>query len=266
MNSDRGAIQDSMYVYDSRFFEQADQTAVYSADGLIRHIAAVMPIRSVLDVGCGRAVWLAQWLRHGATDVVGVDGPYIDNKQLAIPPSNFQARDVTVHFSLGRKFDLVQSLEVAEHLAAEYADTFVDNLVEHGPLIVFSAAIPGQGGEHHVNEQPWEYWRVKFASRGYEVFDFLRPRMQHDLGIYHCYRFNSLLFAHRSIIASLPSSIRASRVSPETRLANNMPALLKMRYAAVRLLPQSAVDFIARTKYRAHSIVHQWSVPSRERK
>src|SRR5205814_1764959 len=115
--------------------------------------------------------------------------------------------------------------------------TFVDNLTRHGSLIVFSAAIPGQGGEHHVNEQPWEYWRVKFADRGYEVFDFLRPRMREDRSIYHCYRFNSFIFAHRSIVPALPSSIRDSRVPPEVRLPDNMPASLRMRYAVVRMLP-----------------------------
>jgi 2-polyprenyl-3-methyl-5-hydroxy-6-metoxy-1,4-benzoquinol methylase len=143
-----------MYVYDDEFFETADRTALVAADGLIRPLAEVLPIDSVLDVGCGRGVWLAQWLRRGATTVLGIDGPYIDAARLAIPQSCFISRDLAESFSLNRKFDLVQSLEVAEHLDASSADIFVDNLVRHGSLILFSAAIPGQGGEHQVNEQP----------------------------------------------------------------------------------------------------------------
>src|SRR5580692_2807217 len=148
--------RNAMYSYDDTFFAMADRTAAASAKGLIRALAEALPANSVLDVGCGRGVWLAQWLRHGATEVLGVDGPYIDAKMLHVPGSSFLARDISQPLSLGRTFDLVQSLEVAEHLAEANAETFIDTLTRHGSVILFSAAIPGQGGEHHINEQPWE--------------------------------------------------------------------------------------------------------------
>src|SRR5262249_53080992 len=72
-------------VWAERFFHGADQTAAAAAAGLLPHIGAEMRIGSVLDVGCARGVWLAWWLRHGVPDVVGVDGPYVDPEQLAIP-------------------------------------------------------------------------------------------------------------------------------------------------------------------------------------
>jgi len=244
-----------MYVYDDEFFETADRTALVAADGLIRPLAEVLPIDSVLDVGCGRGVWLAQWLRRGATTVLGIDGPYIDAARLAIPQSCFISRDLAESFSLNRKFDLVQSLEVAEHLDAPSADIFVDNLVRHGSLILFSAAIPGQGGEHHVNEQPWEYWRVKFATRQYELFDYLRPRVRDNGDIYFCYRLNSFLFAHRSIIETLPAAVRAAHVPADIRLRDEVSPWLKLRFAAVRSLPQSMVDCMARIKYRASGLI-----------
>jgi SAM-dependent methyltransferase len=247
-----------MYVYDDGFFAQADETAAASAKGLIRHLAAELPVRSVLDVGCGRGVWLAQWLRSGATDIVGVDGPYVDVERLAISRSAFLARDVTEPFSLKRKFDLVQSLEVAEHLDPSRADTFIDNLVRHGPVILFSAAIPGQGGENHLNEQSWEYWRVKFASRQYELFDFVRPRVRDDSSIYFCYRYNSFVYAHQSVVASLPKAIRASHVPAAVPLHNELTPWLRFRFAAVRCLPRGVVDNIARVKYRARNIAIRW--------
>ena len=244
-----------MHVYDQNFFETADRTAFASADGLVRHLAEVLPVRSVLDVGCGRGVWLAQWLRRGATTVVGVDGPYIDASRLAIPQTSFFSRNIAEPFSLDQKFDLVQSLEVAEHLNEFSADIFIDNLTQHGPLILFSAAIPGQGGEHHVNEQPWEYWRRKFADHQYEVFDYLRPRVRDDKTIYFCYRFNSFLFAHRSIIETLPAAVRASHVPAELPLHDDIPPQLRLRFAAVRALPKSVVDHIARLKYRTRGLM-----------
>src|ERR1700674_5370959 len=174
-----------MYTYDDRFFATADQTAAMSAAGVIPHLAD-LHLRRSLAVGCGQGGWLAQWAKHGATELVGVDGPYVDAKKLHIPSSAFMPRDVGEPFALDRRFDLVQSLEVAEHLPEDKADTFVDNLVRHGRLVLFSAAVPGHGGEHHVNEQPLDYWRAKFAARGYEPIDFLRPRIRDNKEIYFC--------------------------------------------------------------------------------
>lgn len=246
-----------MYAYDDTFFTMADRTAAIAADGLIRRFVEALPVGSVLDIGCGRGVWLAQWLRHGASEVTGVDGPYINAEALHIPRSSFIARDVTQPFSLGRKFNLVQSLETAEHLPEASAETFVDNLVGHGSRILFSAAIPGQGGEHHINEQPWEYWRAKFAARGYELYDFLRPRISNDTTIYFCYRFNSFLFADAAGAAALPASVKQSHVPPGVAIRDLLPGWLKLRMAATRHLPPAAIDLIARLKYRANALMHR---------
>lgn len=240
-----------MHVYDHQFFETADRTAAGSADVLIPHLTREYLPRSVLDVGCGRGVWLARWRHHGAGEVFGVDGPYVDPARLAIPSAAFRAQDLSKAFSMDRTFDLVQSLEVAEHIAADHAETFVDNLVRHGSLILFSAAVPGQGGEHHINEQPWEYWRRKFAARGFEVFDYLRPLVHHDRRIHPCYRYNCFIYVHRDRIETLSEALRSARVPAERPLGDDMPALLKFRYAVTRCLPPAMIDLIARAKYRA---------------
>ena len=78
---------------------------------------------------------------------------------------------------LERRFDLVLCLEVAEHLPADSAPTLIDSLVSLGPVIVFSAAIPYQGGTHHVNEQRPEYWARHFATKEYVPVDFLRRQI-----------------------------------------------------------------------------------------
>jgi SAM-dependent methyltransferase len=150
---------------------------------------------SVLDVGCGAGTWLAAWRGAGISDVVGVDGDYVDRTKLQIPSDRFVPTELQEPFSLGRKFDLVQTLEVAEHLDETNADTFVESLARHSDTVLFSAAVPGQGGTHHVNEQWPSYWTEKFAKAGYTCYDILRPRIWADQRILWFYRQNILLFA-----------------------------------------------------------------------
>jgi hypothetical protein len=107
----------------------------------------------------------------------------------------FLPADVSEPLDLGRRFDLVQSLEVAEHLDASASDTFVDSLARHGDLVLFSAAIPGQGGRHHVHERWPSFWVQKFRAREFELFDIIRPRVWNDERIDWWYRQNVLLFA-----------------------------------------------------------------------
>ena len=68
-----------------------------------------------------------------------------------IDADEFRAADLSQPIDLGRRFDVVQSLEVAEHLPSSRASEFIGTLTSHDPLVMFSAAVPGQGGEHHIN-------------------------------------------------------------------------------------------------------------------
>src|SRR5437867_3401736 len=157
---------DGMHEYGADFYRYAASFAVASAERIVSVITAALPIRSVVDFGCAHGAWLSVWSKAGVS-VTGVDGPSVDLRYLMIDPTEFIAADLTEPIHLGRQFDLVQSLEVAEHLRAEHAERFIDTLIAHGPCVLFSAAVPGQGGEHHINEQPLEYWRWVFRKKGY---------------------------------------------------------------------------------------------------
>jgi SAM-dependent methyltransferase len=244
-----------MVIYDDRFFDTVDYTAAKTANGILSRLSGQVPIRSVLDIGCGRGAWLAWWLAHGVTDVLGVDGAYVDVDKLHVPKSSFLSFDLIQPLSLGREFDLVQSIEVAEHLPAAAADQFINNLVQHGKLIMFSAAIPGQGGSQHINEQPMEHWRSKFAARGYEVFDFLRPIVKDDRNLAFWYRHNILLYAHRSVIPSLSPAIVASRVD-ESPIPSYLPFWVRLVMLLIRPLPTSVVDWLAKLKWRVIMWMH----------
>jgi SAM-dependent methyltransferase len=246
----------ALYTYDNRFFDTADRTAAISADHVIRLLAEQLPVRSVLDLGCGRGVWLSIWQQHGAQDIQGVDGPYIDPERLHIPKAQFLARDLAQPLRLGREFDLVESLEVAEHIPEQASEQFVDSLTQHGKLILFSAATPGQGGENHINEQPPEYWQAKFAARGYELFDFLRPHLKGNQAVYLWYRHNVFVYAHRSIVSGLPPAIAKAHVPAGQAPANTLPYWVRLRKAMVRCLPRPAVDGLAQFTHSLRNIVN----------
>ncbi|HVX07924.1 class I SAM-dependent methyltransferase [Humibacter sp.] len=180
--------------------------AVVAARHITGMVRTWLEPASVVDFGCGLGVWLAEWAAHGCA-IQGIDGDYVDRSALRIPERAFRAADLAQPVELERCYDLVMSLEVAEHLPAECADIFVESLTRHGDAILFSAAIPGQGGEHHVNCRWPSWWAAKFRAHGYDVFDVVRPRIWGNEDIAWWYRQNVLLYARGDAaerLAALP--------------------------------------------------------------
>jgi SAM-dependent methyltransferase len=243
-------VSTALYSYDALFYRYQREGSLRSARRVLPHVVDMLRPRSVLDVGCGAGAWLSVYRELGVADVLGVDGDYVDRDLLLVDASLFEARDVSEPFDLRRRYDLVQCLEVAEHVAAGDGAVLLDNLTRHGDRLLFSAAVPGQGGEHHVNERPYEYWRDEFVLRGYELFDFVRPVLRDLPDIDAWYRCNILFFARRSVASDLPAAVQATRVAPTARITDYSPLGLRLRKAALRALPQGAVTRLAVWKHR----------------
>jgi len=167
-------------------------------------IMEVLNPKSVLDVGCGLGTWLKSFEQLGVHEILGVDSNWVDRKMLKILPNQFYVHDLTEPLNLQRKFDLVISLEVAEHVDESLSKQFVQSLVNHGDLILFSAAIPGQGGQHHVNEKWLSAWVEIFKLFNYKVFDFIRPAIWNDPAIELWYKQNIVLFCKEGHPLELP--------------------------------------------------------------
>lgn len=240
------------YTYANDFFDYIEIGSRRSARTVTRLLVEQLPIRTVLDVGCGRGVWLDEWRKQGVTNVLGVDGSYVDPNQLEVPPEFFQSANLAENLTLGRKFDLVQSLEVAEHIPEQYADTFVKNLIAHGDMVLFSAAPPGQGGEFHVNEQEYSYWRDRFAQYGYHLFDFIRPQLVAKKEVEPWYRYNTLFFIRSEAIEKLPGYIQGTLVPSHKPVRDYAPLLWRIRRSVLSRLPNSVVSWLAMVK---HTIV-----------
>jgi|KBSMisStandDraft_5_1062788.scaffolds.fasta_scaffold547981_2 hypothetical protein len=238
----------SDHEYSHDFYSYIDAGSRRSARAVASILLPEMKIASLLDVGAGHGAWAAEWLAAGVKNVVAVDGDYVQPNQLAIPKKNFRAHDLSTPLDLKKSFDLVQSLEVAEHLPEGKAELFVDNLIRHGDVILFSAAVPHQGGEHHVNEQPPEYWRRKFAARGYAAFDFVRPKLEGRSEVMPWYRFNSYVYANETGQKRLSKAMLASRIPDGQPLEIGGDFAWMLRRAAVRLIPTSLVKPVAMAK------------------
>ena len=199
--------------YSKEFFDVTEDSSLQSAHVVVPLVLEIARPQSVIDVGCGRGAWLSAFRKGGVNDIQGVDGDYVDTSSLLIPQECFSAVDLSKPFVLSGRYDLAVCLEVAEHLPAAMADVLVRQLTAVAPLIVFSAAIPGQGGTNHVNERPPSYWRELFEAHGFMMFDPIRPAILTDSRIAWWYRQNIVVYAVKEAIDRLPL-LEPHRVPP----------------------------------------------------
>lgn len=184
--------------YRPAYMEENKTFAGASARRILPLILDLLHPQSVLDVGCGTGTWLAALRAAGIYDVVGIDGRWIDRAALEIPVDRFLSLDLERPFDLHRRFDLALSLEVGEHLAPEAADHHVASLVRHSSAVLFSAAIPFQGGSHHTNEQWPSYWAERFRRHGFEPIDCVRAAVWDLPDVAWWYSQNTILYVERS--------------------------------------------------------------------
>ena len=204
-------------------------------------------------VGCGEGAWLAAWKALGVMDIVGLDGDHVDRARLRIPAKSFQATDLRSEFRLGRRFDLVESLEVVEHLPPECGDSFIESIVAHGDAVLFSAAPPGQFGVGHVNERPYEHWRARFASAGFDCYDAIRSRFARERSIEPWYRYNAFLFIRRGAEPVVKERLQALRVPPGVPLGDVASLPWRARSAVFRIVPPSIASILATLSAHARS-------------
>jgi 2-polyprenyl-3-methyl-5-hydroxy-6-metoxy-1,4-benzoquinol methylase len=236
--------------YTSEFYDAQEEGSLRSAQRVLPLVLDALHPDSVLDVGCGVGTWTSVCSDAGL-DVMGVDGDYVDIGRLRIPAESFVAADLTKPLDLGRGFDLVMSLEVAEHIAPEFAPVFVASLVRHAPVVLFSAAIPMQGGADHVNEQPPSYWARLFAAHGYRCIDAFRGRIWDEPAIETFYAQNLLLFVSEETTVEIDPAPPLDIVHPRMWEAGRPPTLRQIVKGLPDALRWSARFHLARLPGRS---------------
>ena len=129
--------------YDGTFFDAMEAGALSSAAAVLPIVLELIAPRSIVDVGCGRGAWLRVAAELGVPQVAGIDGEYVDRRNLLIPAEQFRAEDLRSPFQTGNCYDLALCLEVAEHLPKSAAGPLVAAPVSAAPVVLFSAAIRG---------------------------------------------------------------------------------------------------------------------------
>lgn len=180
--------------YDRDYFVARQHGWSVSADVVADLMIDLFPIGSVVEIGCGTGNLLAAFRRRGVDDVLGLDGPNVPRDLMCVPESLVRSWNLDQLAPLPRGFDLACSLEVAEHLPEAAADDFVRMLVTAAPVVLFGAAIPGQGGPGHVNEQRQSWWAARFATHGYVAIDCIRPAVWHIPDVEWYYAQNILVY------------------------------------------------------------------------
>lgn len=190
--------------YSAGFYESYEHISRTSAETVAAIIMELVRPTSVIDFGCGIGAWLSAFSKMNVKIVRGVDGDYVDRRKLLISGEDFITANLDLPVKLDDSYDLAMSVEVGEHLKKESAKQFVDTLCSAAPVVMFGAAIPFQGGEHHINEQWQTYWAELFACSGYVAVDCIRKRVWNDPSVAYYYAQNTLVYADPNRIDDYP--------------------------------------------------------------
>jgi SAM-dependent methyltransferase len=208
-----------MQPYTKDYYELIRQGSLRSAQVIVPLMLRLVPAKSVVDIGCGDGTWLSIFAKSGVTDIFGLDGEYVGDDFLQIPKDRFRAADLKQPFTLERSFDVAVSLEVAEHLPTASSASFVESLTRLAPMVMFSAALPFQGGNHHINEQWPSFWTGLFGKHGYVPIDYFRKYVWENEAVDWWYAQNILLFARAELVEARPELKREFELTNQRQLA-----------------------------------------------
>lgn len=160
--------------YTGAYYKRIQEGAIRSAEATYKAIG--FQGGSVIDIGCGVGEWALYNPKYEGVDwsvpldklLFPIDNYFnADLNGVDIDGLEWFGDDAEWPGSVGSKFDLAICLEVGEHLNPDRADFLVSLLCNSSDTVLFSAAIPFQGGTGHINEQWQSWWAEKFYDNGF---------------------------------------------------------------------------------------------------
>lgn len=155
------------YAYPPRFFSDNLADSRPMAEYFAPRLVKALGIKSAIDLGCATGHWVNALEKTGI-EVLGIEGGEHAKPMLVCDPNRVMFADLREPLPIEGHYDLVLSIEVAEHIEHRFVHEYIGNMSRFSPkLIMMTAATPGQGGEFHVNEQDEHYWNELFSEIGY---------------------------------------------------------------------------------------------------
>ncbi len=192
-------------IYNKKYYRSFSNDSNLSANIILSEIFKTIECKSVIDIGCGTGMWLEnvyKILKDNQLILTGVDGYQIkDLKKFNKAKYYFKNLEEDFIFP---KHDFLMCMEVAEHLSSNNAKSFVNNLCGIADVILFSAAVPGQGGLKHINERYANYWIDLFKKNDFVANDSFKKNIWMNNAFKNCpyYISNSFLFINKNSIKS----------------------------------------------------------------
>jgi SAM-dependent methyltransferase len=225
-------------------------------------LEAIIKPKSIIDVGCGQGIWLrniADVFKSCkdlyAIDLSSNDKPYLEFLKEDTGGVSFvflEQNLANVAKLPDREFDLIICLEVLEHLPFSAALQLIQDFAKKTKFLLFSAAVPGQGGTHHINEQSLAFWESELRTVGMVPFDFLRFELQKDKRVPSYYQNNIIFWVNKDLIFT-----DSSLIGPEMLVKFASAPLLdtrkkrtKMLHALLAKFPPNMVTFLAEVRSR----------------
>lgn len=189
--------------YTESYYHRISEGAIRSAEQTMYTLQkywgidgfGVNTLMNIIDIGCGVGEWSL-----GNPNYFGIDHN-IPDKALMIPKDNYLDSDFETAIPIrehGGKYDLCLCLEVAEHISESRADVLIQCLCTLSDSVLFSAAVWGQGGTGHINEQPASYWAKKFEANGFYPSKFnIRKAVFHNPNVEIWYKNNMILYVNK---------------------------------------------------------------------
>jgi hypothetical protein len=243
-----------MIKYPNSFYSSVSKRAIESSEIVGRVLQEVINPLSVIDIGSGEGIWLSTMSRFfpdakalTAIDLQSHESQYFLELASSNPNFRFIERNFELNCTLpDERFDLAICLEVLEHLKKETAERLVSEITKGTSLIVFSAAMKGQGGTGHINEHSIEYWVKLLEFHDYVPLDVFRKELAKNASVPDYYKQNMLLFWHPK-----NSQLNKTEFNLEQLLIKNHPpisdtrgALKKMRYFLASFIPPRFVTIL----------------------